>query len=1438
MRATNFSEGHTSKLLTRRKNDGYIEANIMKNIGLDIGSTTLKAVMLNDGGAPVFCRYIRHNADVSSVLCNVLRDAAETAGNEPVSMAVTGSVGMGFAQSLNLPFVQEVVSSLTFVRRRHPDISTLIDIGGEDAKIIYLKSDGGVDMRMNGACAGGTGAFLDQMAILLGVGLDDMNALALAAKTVHPIASRCGVFSKTDVQNLISANIPREDIAASVFHAVALQVTSSLSRGCEITPPVFLCGGPLTFLPALRQAFADCLGLAPESFIAPEHAHLVPAWGAALEAANNADAPHKFALINLARAAKNIILNEKEATSLPPLFSGSDEYKKWRQGKNDALPKALPAESCKEAYLGIDSGSTTTKIVATNERGEILFESYAPNNGDPLDAVRRGLAALAGERPGLQITAAAATGYGEELIKAAFGLDFGLIETVAHYLASRRLFPGVSFILDIGGQDMKAIFVSGGALVRTEINEACSSGCGSFIETFARSLGYTAAEFASLASLAKAPADLGTRCTVFMNSKVKQALREGSDAADIAAGLAYSVVKNCLFKVLKLRHVELLGDEIAVQGGAMRSDAIVSAFERLTGLIVRRPENPELMGAYGAAIHAAERAAETAKAKTRPLGELLDIPPPECSALPCRGCENQCAVTKYVFAGGRVYVSGNKCEKVFHNSGTVAVPGVNIYSEKRRLLFDRVQTPKPAGAPVIGIPRALNMYEEYPFWHALFDACGIKTVLSAPSTFGLFESGARCVMSDNLCFPAKLTHGHIISLIAKGVDRVFMPYVVHEKQDVSNEANSFNCPIVSGYSDVIKSATDTKIPIDSPEITFNDRKLLSKACRGYLRGLGVKASAAARAFDKAERAQAEFEAEARRLNIEAFRRAEEAGRPVVLLAGRPYHADALIQHKAAEMIASLGADVLTDDIARGGGVHDAECEGGLVRQWAYVNRILRAAEWAARQNDRVQFAELNSFGCGPDAFLQEEVAAVLQRRGKSLTLLKIDDMTSAGALKLRARSLVESRRNANDDARSDDAAQMAKPLAAVKFFNASDRERTLLVPFMSEYIAPLLPPLGRLAGYRLESLPQATKATADKGLRYANNEVCYPATLVIGDVIHALQSGKYDLSKTAVLLSQTGGQCRASNYIALLRSAMAEAGFADIPVLGMGFVEKSKGLGINWRKLLPAVFAAVLYADVISKFHHAAAVREKSPGQARTLTDKYLSLAVPFIDRGDRGGLYGLLDEAALEYDAAATDEILPKVGVVGEIYLKLNSFANRSAVEWMMNRGVEVAPPGLLPFFMQTFVNRRANVELNLARQTMSDFLIARLYRWAARQIARANAAGRKFRHFTPFTDIFDEAAGGAKIVSLAAQFGEGWLLPAETVSFAENGVNNVLCLQPFGCISNHVVAKGVEKKIRALHPDINLLALDYDGGTSQVNINNRLLLFMNGIERPTSHA
>ncbi|MDR1728139.1 MAG: acyl-CoA dehydratase activase-related protein [Acidobacteriota bacterium] len=1424
----------------------------MKSIGLDIGSTTLKAVMVEvgddrPGGTLSFSRYLRHNADVGAVLRDVLGDVAQAVGDAPVRLAVTGSVGMGTSQRLALPFVQEVAAALAFVRRRHPGIATLIDIGGEDAKVIYLKQDGGADLRMNGACAGGTGAFLDQMAILLGVDLAGMNDLALDARAVHPIASRCGVFSKTDVQNLISANVPREEIAASVFQAVALQTLTALSRGCEVAPKVFLCGGPLTFLPALRRAFATALRLPPEEFVVTEHAHLVPAWGAALSAASAPGDSRGLSPRDLLRMLEGRAA-ERESAALPPIFADAGAYEEWKRGKGgDALPVAPPCDAAQApaggVYLGIDSGSTTTKVVATNADGEIVFSRYASNEGSPLDVVRGALAELGRARPGLVVAAAAATGYGEELVKAAFGLEYGLIETVAHYLAARRLAPGVSFILDIGGQDMKAIFVSRGALVRMEINEACSSGCGSFIETFARSLGRTAAEFSALAATAQAPADLGTRCTVFMNSKVKQALREGAGVGDIAAGLAYSVAKNCLYKVLKLRQVEELGDEIVVQGGAMRNDAVVAAFERLTGRPVHRPDRPELAGAYGAALYArSQAAAERVARAPRALSALAGVPAPACSTFRCQGCENRCAVTRYAFAGGGAYVSGNKCEKVFHNRGGAETPGADVYAEKYSLLFDRAAAPaaqaRDAGAAAarptaprlrIGVPRVLNMYEEFPFWHALFGACGFEVVLSDASTFGLYESGARCVMSDNLCFPAKLVHGHVRNLVERGVDRIFMPWVAHERREGAGEVNSWNCPVVSGYSDVVKSVTAADVPIDSPAVTFQDGKLLSVACRRYLRSLGVGDALAAAALEKAERAQAEFADKVRWLNLEAFRRSREAGRPAVLLAGRPYHADPLIQHKASSMIAALGVDVLTDDIVRGDDAaegYDVE-DGRLVRQWAYVNRILRAAEWVARKNDDVQFAELTSFGCGPDAFLQEEVDALLKRRGKAPTLLKIDDMSSAGALKLRVRSLVESRRYRDGNPRK------AKPFPPTRFFRREDRRRTLLVPFMSEFIAPLLPALGRLAGFDVEVLPRSTDETAEIGLRYANNEVCYPATLVVGDIVRALQEGGRDPDATAVLISQTGGQCRASNYIALIRGALAEAGFADVPVLGMGFVEKAEGLGISWRRVLPTAFSAILFADGISKFHHAAVVREKAPGAVQALTDKHLALAGPLVARADRSGLMRLLAQAARDYDDAVVDAVLPKAGLVGEIFLKLNSYANRSAAQWLMERGVEVSPPGLLPFFMQAFVNLRVNADLGLQRASWADFLLAKTYYWARRQIARANAAGRGFRYFTPFPDIFEEADGAAEVVSLAAQFGEGWLLPAETVSFARNGVNNVICLQPFGCISNHIVAKGVEKKIKALYPRLNLLSLDYDGGTSQVNIANRLLLFLDNMER-----
>ncbi|OAM87881.1 hypothetical protein AW736_20035 [Termitidicoccus mucosus] len=1448
--------------------------------GLDVGSTTLKLVIVEPaGGGIVFSEYRRHNTDIPAGLRAVFAHARETIGADArIALAVTGSAGMGLAEAHGIPFLQEVIAAAEVVTRRNPDIRTLVDIGGEDAKMIFFAPGRAPDIRMNGSCAGGTGAFIDQVATLLGVEVAQLDALARDARTVHPIASRCGVFAKTDIQNLLARNVPPADIAASVFHAVALQVVTTLARGRDIMPRLLLCGGPLAFIPGLRAACLKMMNVAEADCAVPENAALVPALGCAIarDHARLAGTIDEL-LARFATARPGMpLLN---GARLEKLFADTAAYDAWKAAKQrHALPRvALDALETDTCFLGIDSGSTTTKIIAIDARERVMFTFYEKNNGNPLAAVRKGLSrfhdeAAAAGRPALRIASAAVTGYGEDLVKAAFDFDLGLVETIAHYLAAHKLSPDVTFILDIGGQDMKAAFIENGAIVRLDINEACSSGCGSFIEGFANSLRHTAAEFSALACTAGTPCDLGTRCTVFMNSKVKQSLREGSTLQDIAAGLAYSVVKNCLYKVLKLKNPGDLGAHIVVQGGTMRNHAVVRALELLTGREALFADMPELMGAYGAALHALRNAAHgtrtarppDAAAARMPLLAALTHPAEAVTEdITCPGCENRCSVRKYAFDNANIFFSGNKCEKIFTNRGASARKGESIYPFKYSQLFGRAAPSAGAPpiararAPVIGIPRALNYYENHPFWHALLTTAGARVVLSGRSTFGLYEKGAGTIMSDNICFPAKLVHGHIYDLIARKVDRILMPFVVYEQREDTRSVNTFNCPVVTGYSDVVRSAIDPEkkhgIALDAPSVTFHDTKLLERACRGYIVDtLGLPARVFPRAFAAALGAQ---EAHARGLAEKARAiavSAAEKGRLLILLAGRPYHTDPLIQHKVADMIAAFGADVISEDIVR---LDDdpAAADPGTVRQWAYTNRILKAARWVAGAPAHVHFVQLTSFGCGPDAFVIDEAGDILRRAGKSHTILKIDDINNLGSLRLRIRSLVES---LEYRAAAPAGASLATPATGAAApaivpsgatclpnqkskienstppaFTAADRRRTILAPFFSEAYSPFIPAILGLMGYRVVNLPPANDASIDYGLKYANNEVCYPATLVVGDIIRALNSGKYQAGEIAAGITQTGGQCRASNYIALIKKALVAAGHPDVPVIsvataGGALSNDQPGFQLRWRGNIRPTIAAILYADRIAQMHNATAPRERAPGASARLRDDYAAAGAACVARRDLPALYQLLREAARDFNAAAdpAKTRIPRIGIVGEIYVKYNSIGNKNIVEWLIAQGIEPVVPPLAGFFLQEFPNRRTNVAQNLAHRTGLPFMDTLAYALVRHYLKKFDRIGSAFRHHHPFPDIYGEAKSASRIINLAAQYGEGWLIPAELSSFAHRGIHNAVSLQPFGCIANHLVAKGIEKRIRDLYPRMNLLFLDLDSGASEANLLNRL--------------
>ncbi len=1399
-------------------------------MGIDLGSTTAKLVVLGPGNDLIHRDYRRHNAQVSETLHSMIEDVKSYLGDIDVSVSVTGSAGFGVAERYDLPFVQEVVAAAETVRKLYPDVRTLIDVGGEDSKMIFFDPKMRVDIRMNGNCAGGTGAFIDQMATLLNVDISDLDGMVKRSGSIHSMASRCGVFAKTDVQNLMARKISKEDIAASVFHAVALQTVSTLSRGYDPLPKVLFCGGPFTFLPELKRSYMKVLDLHDEDILDPEHPELVPAIGTAIY--NDVDRLETTLSGLEGILARTITSDEFLGNRLDPLFRDEEEFREWESGRMTPISRTSSLKDLegKRTFLGIDSGSTTTKVVLIDGGGSIAYRYYSNNRGDPIGAVKTGLEGLISEaeKSGVKIDIASScvTGYGEDLIKAAYGMDIGMVETLAHFRAAREFIDGTSFILDIGGQDMKAIFIHGGIINDIEINEACSSGCGSFIETFANNLGERVDDFAIKACMAKQPYDLGTRCTVFMNSKVKQALREGATVGDISAGLALSVVKNCLYKVLKIKDTEVLGDRIVVQGGTFRNPAVHRALELILGTEVTCSDSPELMGAYGAALTAMDHHSKEPSASAFiGLSNLSLAADNTARYLKCQGCQNNCTVTQLTFGSGKIFYTGNKCERIFTNRGKENEPGRNLPDFKLDLLFSRKTL--PAGKPVarVGIPRVLNMFENYPFWNALLVGSGFEIVLSPPSTSEISELGSRNIMSENICFPAKLVNGHIKALASMDVDRIFLPMVIYEEEEFDDQLNTFNCPVVSGYPDVVRSAVDTEqkfnIPFDSPSITFRNKRLLRQACWKYLSGLGVPKKLFNTAFEGAVKAQIEYKEKVRKEALGIIERSREEDRLVVLLVGRPYHIDHMINHKLTEMISNLGADVITEDSVP---IKDRSMNGvGVLTQWQYPNRVYKAVQWAKGQ-DNVEVVQLNSFGCGPDALVCDEARTILAESGKNHTLIRIDEVSSPGSIKLRLRSMMESLEMRGLGKRFQPIKRKVTPP-----FERKDRSRKIIAPFFSRFTSPLIIAAFRSQGYDIEILPEPDRESVEIGLKYCNNEICYPAIIVIGDILKALLSGRYDTAKVAAGITQTGGQCRASSYLSLLQKALVSAGFEDVPVVTITTsslpLNYQPGMEYNMPRLLRMGVQGILFADSIMAMYYTTAVREVRKGEADRLADKYIDLAREAVERGQEMHLVDLLDRAVHEFNQVDTDnKKYPQIGYVGEIYVKYNPFGNFFVVDWMVQNGIEVIVPPIFDFFAQYFLNERFQINEKIHSRGMRYFLSYPEEWYTRYHIRRFERVRRKFKHYRRSHYIGALAKSAKNVVNLVDQFGEGWLIPAEIGAFAEENVHNVVCVQPFGCISNHIIGKGVEKALKKKYPDLNVLYLDMDAGSSEVNLYNRL--------------
>lgn len=963
-------------------------------IGLDVGSTTLKCVVLDDGDQIVYNDYQRHFSQITSKTVGMLDDIMKQFPEEKeMSLCISGSAGMGIADSLGIPFEQEVYATRVAVNKMIPGTDVVIELGGEDAKILFLTD--GLEVRMNGSCAGGTGAFIDQMATLLNMEAGAMNEAAKNYEKIYTIASRCGVFAKSDVQPLLNQGAQKNDIAASIFYAVVNQTIAGLAQGREIEGKVVYLGGPLTFLSELRKAFDDTLKL---QGIAPDNSLYFVAMGAALKKDTKS-----FELSELKEKVGSYTASGGYV-SCNPLFTSEEEYQEFvaRHKKNsDHIHNVETITG--EAFLGIDAGSTTVKAVVINEDGNILCSEYLPNGGNPVPIIKDFLEKLYKQYPDIRITASAVTGYGEEMIMNAFGVDFGIVETVAHFTAAKKFQPDVDFIIDIGGQDIKCFQIRNNAIDNIFLNEACSSGCGSFLQTFAGALGYGIADFAKLGLFADKPVDLGSRCTVFMNSSVKQAQKDGATIENISAGLSISVVKNALYKVIRAASARQLGEHIVVQGGTFLNNAVLRAFEQEIGHDVVRPEMAGIMGAYGAALYAKENSNGTSTiVREEELAEFKH----EITMTTCNGCSNHCKLTINTFANGRKFISGNRCDKP--TAKKAEGNRYDLYDYKLKLLeeYRSSQIPEGKARGTIGIPMGLNMYELLPFWHTLFTRLGFNVVTSPNSSRSLYLSGQHTIPSDTVCFPAKLMHGHIEALLKENVDAIFYPCLSYNFDEGLGD-NHYNCPVVAYYPEVLEANVKElkNIKFIYEYLGIHRRKDFTKKFHAVLEKYFGKmkfsevSMACNYAYDEYDKHMRLMRMEGRKY----LRIAKREEKPIIVLAGRPYHLDPEINHGINKLICDLGAVVITEDSVSDMVRH---VDTKVLNQWMYHSRMYAAAQYVADEQDpNLNLVQLVSFGCGVDAITTDEVRRILEENGKIYTQIKIDEITNLGAVKIRLRSL-------------------------------------------------------------------------------------------------------------------------------------------------------------------------------------------------------------------------------------------------------------------------------------------------------------------------------------------------------------------------------------------------------------------------------------------------
>lgn len=1447
------------------------EKNATLLVGVDVGSTTTKLAAIDEQEKTLlYSDYRRHNANQVESVCHMLKQLDENFPGRPIRLVLTGSGAKPIAEALDVPFIQEVVANSVALREKYSHVRTAIELGGQDAKIIFFhrdETDGSLnvsDMRMNGSCAGGTGAFIDEIASILKVPVEEFNAMAAQGTCVYDISGRCGVYAKTDIQPLLNQGVAKSDLALSAFHAIAKQTIGGLAQGLDIEKPVAFEGGPLTFHPVLVRVFAERLGLSQEEIILPEHPEIIIAYGAALSLGSMFAEDRRTYRAGERASVLMECHNQKEIgreNKGMPFFAAPEEYRLFRE--RHKLPELKPVRPRRgqsvRAYLGIDSGSTTTKFVLMDENERLLDSFYATNEGDPLQVARKALIAMR-ERyreagADLEIIAGGATGYGELLFAKAFDLECHVVETVAHARAAEKYVKDASFILDIGGQDMKAIWLDHGIITNIVVNEACSSGCGSFLENFASSLHIPVREIAKTAFSSQNPAKLGSRCTVFMNSSIITEQRNGKLPGDIMAGLCRSIIENVFTKVIRMDNLSSLGEQIVVQGGTFLNDAVLCAMEQYIGREVTRAPFPGIMGAIGTALITKERFQQgDGKQTFIGLDALDDFSYVQEANSPCPFCGNHCKRTIIRFSNGNSWITNNRCERG-EILGDPRDEGVrrklkeqkqekdripNLFQLREKLLFQEYphEQIESAKGITIGIPRVLFYWETMPFWRTFWESLGYEIRLSPESTRKIYENGLSAVTSDTVCFPAKLVHGHIRALADVGVDRIFMPSITTVASENTEKTSQSMCAIVKGYPIVIRNSDNPRkrwnIPFDAPLFHWYTMEDRERQMVQYMKEeFHISEEFTRKALVQADQAQETFHRELRKAGEAVCEEVRQKGTYAVVLASRPYQNDALVNHDLPEMFTKLGIPVLTaDSLPEANETDLSKSRLDVVNN--YHARMLSSAILAA-QKDYLEYVQIVSFGCGHDAYLSDEIIRLMREiSGKTPLVLKLDESDIQGPLRIRVRSFIETVSMRHGRKQKLAVRDLQDPYP-VKFTKESRKEKVVLVPNTSHAFSRLMAAAFAGQGLRTESLEIGREEAIRLGKRYVHNDICFPAQVVIGEALAALRSGKFDDKEVAVSMGKYIGDCRLTHYSALLRKALDDAGYSHVPILtndDVDYHDLHPGFRMNMLTAIRIAFGLPMI-DVLEELLRKMRPYEKVPGSAEAAFESALDEVIEGLQehgiRGARRGFEKAIDIMnQVEYDRSNPRK---RVLIVGEYLLNFHPGANHDIEEYLEKNGFEIIEARMTDVIRKTYFYQDSQVKEYHLDAPVTKKVWLRVANNAF-NLAHdlTDSIAKKHPLYTPACRMQDLVKDSDPIIHHTFDAGEGVLIPGEILHHARHGCRNFVILQPFGCLPNHVVGRGISKKLKELYPDAQILPLDYDPDVSFANIENRLqMLIMN---------